>query len=135
MTELLEKTEIIATTPHALEPLVDPYPTSNGDDEEKPMVFGSLISLLQRQLQAEAIDGWKLACIPRAYTGPAEIAVKPEAEAEENGNGEANGDAKQIVKHAFPEITVPSPVNPGPKALFPETYFSVYADQAIEVSQ
>lgn len=125
--ELLEKTEIVATTPHALEPLVDPYPTNN-EDEEKPMPFGSLISLLQRQLQAEGNDGWKLTVIPRAYTSPAD-AVMPDSGA--NGNGEVS----KATKHAFPAITVPSPVNPGPKALFPETYFSVYEGQTMEVSK
>ena len=55
--ELLEKTDIVASAPHALEALVDPYPSREG--EEKPMAFGSLIGLLQRQLQAEAASGWK----------------------------------------------------------------------------
>lgn len=56
---------------------------------------------------------------------------------EQNGNGEAEGDGeaadKASQKHPFPTMTMPSPVNAGPKALFPELYFSLFADQDIEV--
>jgi hypothetical protein len=122
--EILEKTDIVASAAHALEALVDPYPSREG--EEKPMAFGSLIGLLQRQLQAEAASGWKLSCIPRVY----ELRSKP-VDAE---NGEANGnaDAAAATQHTFPTINVPSPVNAGPKPLFPEIFFSLYADQEIE---
>lgn len=119
--ELLEKTDIVASAPHALEALVDPYQSREG--EEKPMAFGSLIGLLQRQLQAEAASGWKLACIPRVY----EPKSKP-ADGEANGNGEA----KPAAQHTFPDINIPSPVNAGAKPLFPEIFFSLYADQEIE---
>lgn len=122
--EILEKTEIVASAPHVLEALVDPYPSREG--EEKPMAFGSLIGLLQRQLQGEAASGWKLACIPRVY--------EPRSKSNGAADGEANGDAEQSVasQHAFPAITVPSPINPGPKPLFPDVFFSLYADQEIE---
>lgn len=113
--DMLEKTEIVASAPHALEPLVDPYPS---DTEDKPFGFQSLIGLLQKQLQKEAARGWKLACIPRVY-------IKREKE----GNVD---EEKTATKHSFPAITVPSPVNPGPHPLFPETYFSLYADQDVE---
>jgi nuclear cap-binding protein subunit 1 len=122
--ELLEKTDIVASAPHALEALVDPYPSREG--EEKPMAFGSLIGLLQRQLQAEAASGWKLACIPRVY----EPRVKPASTADGEANG--NGEATQIAQHTFPDINIPSPVSAGAKPLFPEIFFSLYADQEIE---
>ncbi|KAK3065919.1 hypothetical protein LTS18_002241, partial [Coniosporium uncinatum] len=37
-----------------------------------------------------------------------------------------------VTKHPFPAISIPSPVNPGPNPLFPETFYSLYADQDIE---
>lgn len=124
--EVLEKTDIVASTPHALEPLVDPYPNTI-DQDGKPMPCTSVITLLQRQLQEEASSGWQLKCIPRVYD-PNHRASTANGEQSE----EADGEAKEYTKHTFPTITVPSPVNPGTKALFPEIYFSVYADQEIE---
>lgn len=122
--ELLEKTDIVASAPHVLEALVDPYPSREG--EEKPMAFGSIIGLLQRQLQGEAADGWKLTCIPRVF--------EPRSKATDAADGEANGSAEtsSAPQHVFPTINIPSPVNPGPKPLFPEIFFSHYADQEIE---
>lgn len=118
--ELLEKTDIVASTPHALEALVDPYPTAEG--EQKPMACPSILSALQTQLQGEAASGWKLECIPRLtrVTSPAPIEG-------ENGEQAAPG------KHSFPQLSVPSPVNPGPHSLFPEVCFSLFADQDVEV--
>lgn len=117
--ELLEKTDIVASTPHALEALVDPYP-ADGDEEKKPVTCGSLLRVLQSQLQGEAANGWNLACIPRLFK-PADVTM-------DNGDGED----KTPAKHAFPTITIPTIVNPGPKPLFPELYFSLFADQDIE---
>lgn len=118
--ELLEKTDIVASTPHALEALVDPYPTAEG--EQKPMACPSILSALQTQLQGEAASGWKLECIPRLtrVTSPAPIEG-------ENGEQAAPG------KHSFPQLSVASPVNPGPHSLFPEVCFSLFADQDVEV--
>lgn len=124
--ELLKKTDIIASTPHQVEALVDPFPTPD-DETEKPMACASVISLLQRQLQDEANNGWPLSCIPRVF----DPNVLP---SHRNGhvNGEANGDGADSSQIAFPAITVPSPIKPGPRAIFPELFFSVYADQEIE---
>lgn len=36
-------------------------------------------------------------------------------------------------KHAFPSINIPDPVIQGSKPMFPELFFSVYADQDVEV--
>ncbi|KAF2768705.1 hypothetical protein EJ03DRAFT_113828 [Teratosphaeria nubilosa] len=127
---LLEKTDIVASTPHTLEQLVDLYPASDGQ-EEKPMQCASVLSLLQRQLQEEATNGWQLKCIPRVYDPKHKpAAANGDVSVETNGDGEA--EAKVPAKHAFPSITVPSPVNPGSKPLFPELYFSLYADQDVE---
>jgi len=112
---LLDKTDVIASTPHALEALVDPYP---GAGDVKPREPESVISLLQKQLQAEAGQAWEVACIPRPWKGSSE----------ENRVEPSTTD----MKHAFPTITVPQPVVPGPRAMFPEIYFSVYADQDVE---
>jgi nuclear cap-binding protein subunit 1 len=119
--ELLDKTEIIAMVQHPLEDVADPYPIDNAD---RPFGYLSALELLQKQLVAEAQGGWKLACIPRLYKRP----EKPADADQEMGNADA-GDRPN---HAFPALTIPSPVNPGPKPVFPETYFSIYADQEVE---
>jgi nuclear cap-binding protein subunit 1 len=122
--ELLEKTEIVATAPHAMENLIDPYAAI--EEGEKPMAFGSVVSLLQRQLQDEATNGWPLTCIPRIFD--------PAPASEANGNGDSNGDTphEAPAKHAYPEISIPSPVVAGPGAIFSQVYFSLYADQEVE---
>ncbi|KAL8905437.1 MAG: hypothetical protein Q9171_006672, partial [Xanthocarpia ochracea] len=112
---LLEKTDIIASTPHPLEALVDPFPGSEDDDSSHQAQ--SIISLLQRQLQTEAAQSWELACVPRPWrTLPVDDAVEP----------------KVPVKHVLPSIVVPSSVSPGARPQLPEMYFSVYADQDVE---
>ena len=112
---LLDKTDIIASTPHALEALVDPYP---GNGQENGHEAQSIIALLQRQLQGEAGKAWELACIPRAWKVPKEADGKvPLASS---------------TKHTLPDINVPSPAPAGDRPRLPEIYFSVYADQDIE---
>lgn len=116
---LLEKTDIIASTPHALEALVNPYPGNEDGDVQEPQ---SVISLLQKQLQMEAARAWKLACLPRPWN-----IARGESKAEDGNEG-----TTVPMKHALPQIDVPSPVAPGPRPQLPEIYFSVYADQEIE---
>ncbi|KAL8841541.1 MAG: hypothetical protein Q9176_003162 [Flavoplaca citrina] len=112
---LLEKTDIIASTPHPLEALVDPYPSIEDDDTNHQA--HSIISLLQTQLQTEATQSWDLACIPRPWRKlPIENGVAPLAP----------------TKHSLPPIIVPSTVSPGAQPQLPEMYFSVYADQDVE---
>ncbi|KAI9718955.1 MAG: hypothetical protein M1812_003840 [Candelaria pacifica] len=112
---LLEKTDIIASTPHALEALVDPYPGNGREKSREPQSF---ISLLQKQLQDEASRDWELSCILRPWKMPlGEDGVDPLSTAQ---------------KHAFPALAVPQSLNPGPKTLLPEIYFSVYAEQDLE---
>lgn len=112
---LLEKTDVIASTPHAFEALVDPYPGIGDDNAHEPQ---SIIGLLQTQLQGEASQGWQLACIPRAWKV---MAAEDKTEAQ-----------PESTKHTLPQIIVPSPVSPGLRPHLPEIYFSVYADQDIE---
>lgn len=119
--DLLEKTEIVASAPHALEPLVEAYA---GDSEEKPFGYLSVIGLLQKQLQREASKDWELSFLPRIYSA----SRRPE---NANSDGTTDGEVSSN-QHAFPNIMVPSPVNPGPKPLFPEAFFSIYADQEVE---
>ena len=109
---LLDKTDIIASTPHALEALVDPYPGNEEVNTHEPQ---SVIALLQRQLQMEAGQAWRLACVPRPW--------------------KALNESQPLVdgqKHAIPEIIIPSPVSSGTQPRLPEIYFSVYADQDLE---
>ena len=113
---LLDKTDIIASTPHALEALVDPYPGNGDQESQEPQ---SVIGLLQKQLQTEAAQEWRLSCIPRAWKVTPEEIDRTDAES-------------SATKHPLPPITVPSPVSPGVRLRLPEIYFSVYADQDIE---
>ncbi|KAL8817598.1 MAG: hypothetical protein Q9223_003590 [Gallowayella weberi] len=111
---LLEKTDIIASTPHPLEALVDPYP---GGEDDTSHEARSTISLLQQQLQNEATQSWMLACIPRPWrTAKVEDGAEPIIPS----------------KHNLPHIIVPSSVSPGVRPRLPEMYFSVYADQDVE---
>ena len=109
---LLEKTDIIASTPHALEALVDPYPGNEEVNTHEPQ---SVIALLQRQLQTEAGQAWKLACVPR----PWKVVTRPQP-------------LEEGRKHSVPDIIIPSPVSSGAQPRLPEIYFSVYADQDLE---
>lgn len=112
---LLEKTDVIASTPHILETLVDPYPPT---DPGIATSSESFLALLQKHMQEEAKNGWDLACLPRPW--------KVSRPAEEDDP------LAQSQKHSFPTITVPVDVQIGPRSIFPEIYFSVYTDQDIE---
>ncbi|KAL4877654.1 MIF4G like-domain-containing protein [Aspergillus karnatakaensis] len=112
---LLEKTDIIASTPHTLVDLVNPFEP----DSEKSATVPSVISLLQSQLQAESTRGWELTCLPRPWNNVREGDEEPKR-------------LEEGPKHVFPEITIPSPVRNGSRAIFPEVYLSVYGDQDIE---
>lgn len=113
-TALLEKTEIIASTPHPLVALVDPFLSEKNESE-----IVSFIGLLQNQLQNEAAKNWELKCLPRPWK------MLPQ-------DGEDVTLLNTATKHPFPEVTVPSPVKIGPRSLYPEVYFSVYAEQEFE---
>jgi len=114
-TSLIDNTDIIASEPHILQALVDPYPGNGRVEATSPT---GVLSLLQKQLQNEAANGWELTCLPR----PWKLIV---ADDQENPLSTAP-------KHALPAINIPEVVNAGPRPLFPELYFSVYADQDVE---
>jgi nuclear cap-binding protein subunit 1 len=126
--ELLDKTEIIAMVQHPFEDLADPYPIDNAD---RPFGYLSALELLQKQLVAEAENGWKLGCIPRLYKRP-EQAPPAEGNADQVMGNSADAGGQPRPKHEFPALNIPSPVNPGSRPVFSETYFSIYADQDIE---
>jgi nuclear cap-binding protein subunit 1 len=111
---MIENTDIIASEPHVLQALVDPYPGNGKDDANAPT---GVLSLLQKQLQGESANGWELFCLPRPWK-----MIEPEQQ-------EALATA---AKHTLPSITLPEVVIAGPRPLFPELYFSVYANQDVE---
>ena len=110
---ILDKTDVIASTPHVLYALVNPQPSNSTGEPQEAQSF---IGLLQRQLQSEADDGWKLACIPRPW----------------NPMEGFNATDETIPKHALPDIKIPTVLSSGPQLRLPEVYFSVYSDQEIE---
>jgi nuclear cap-binding protein subunit 1 len=112
---MLENTDIIAGEPHVLQALVDPYP---GNGKEEAVSPNGVLNLLQKQLQNEASLGWELACLPR----PWKMFLQPDQP----------DPLVSAPKHLLPSITIPEVVDSGPRPLFPELYFSVYANQDIE---
>ncbi|RKF71595.1 Nuclear cap-binding protein subunit 1 [Golovinomyces cichoracearum] len=112
---MIENTDIIASEVHVLQPLVEQYP---GDEGIETTSTTSILSLLQKQLRAEASDGWELACLPRPWKILLEL--------------EASSDTIPVEKHPLPAIIIPEIVRAGPRPLFPELYFSVYANQDVE---
>ncbi|PYH77745.1 cap binding protein [Aspergillus uvarum CBS 121591] len=131
-TALLEKTDIIASTPHALVDLVDPFCLTEG----KPAATESIISLMQKQLQGESNRSWELACLPRPWKRIYETLEAPKEVQDEGAqDGEEAESASTTppgAKHAFPQVVLPNPVGHGARAIFPEIYLSVYANQDIE---
>lgn len=118
VTELLEKTNVVASAPHSQPELVKPY--HSPDDPLEPPNCPTALRCLQLQLGNEAAEGWPLKFIPRFFGQE-----NPEAK-----NGEVVEDMKvDSSKHAFPTIIVPSPVNPGLKTIMPDVFFSMFAGQ------
>jgi nuclear cap-binding protein subunit 1 len=113
---LLEKTDIIASTPHALVDLVNTF----SPEENQEAAGQSVISLMQTQLQGEANQGWELKCLPRPWKHARD------AETDEPKSFES------VTKIPFPTVTVPNPVLNGARPLFPEVYLSVYANQEVD---
>ncbi|KAK4114451.1 hypothetical protein N656DRAFT_776579 [Canariomyces notabilis] len=115
--DLMEKTEIIASEPHTLQAMIEPYHEESSEENQTPSQ--SLIGLLQSQLQTEANNGWALPCLPRPWEFPL-------------GDVEQQSKLDAAPKHALPPITIPQTVVAGPRPLFPEVHFSVYANQDVE---
>lgn len=130
-TALLDKTDIIASTPHALEALVNPF-TFDSDDVAEPLQ--SFIGLLQKQLQNESTaQNWELKCLPRPWKLLSQSQQKhQEEEEQQEGEGEKAISLENASKHTLPAVTVPDPVNNGPRAIYPEVYYSVYFGQEME---
>ena len=114
-TSMVENTDIIAGEPHVLQALVDPYPGNGKEEATSPT---GVLGLIQKQLQNESTTGWELACLPR----PWKVLREPELAAS----------VATAPKHILPAIIIPEVVNAGPRPLFPELYFSVYANQDLE---
>lgn len=109
---MIENTDIIAGEPHVLQALVDPYPGNGKEEADSPT---GVLSLLQKQLQNESATGWDLACLPRPWRVVLESNQDPNS-----------------TKHTLSTIIIPDVVTAGPRPLFPELYFSVYANQDVE---
>lgn len=112
--DLLDKTGVIASAPHVLEVLVNPYPGTEAEPDQPISVIG----LLQKQLESEATKNWELACIPKVWKFKIE--------------GDQEIQLDEPVRHSLPPIFIPETVYAGSKPLFPEIYFSVYANQDVE---
>ncbi|KAK7190190.1 hypothetical protein PSPO01_03911 [Paraphaeosphaeria sporulosa] len=111
--ELLSNTGIVAGNMVPMESLIHTYDNEN---EDKVIGYHSIIGILQQQLTKESENGWEIACIP-----------KFDAEALQKKQSEDTLPTAPPT-HAFPTFIIPSPVNPGPKPLFPEAYFSLFAN-------
>jgi len=99
-----------------MEALIHPYDIQ---DAESLSGYNSVIGLLQRQLVKVSESEWEIPCIPKFDH---DLLQKRKAE---------DDLPTDIATHPFPTFTIPSPVNPGTKPLFPEVYFSLFADQEI----
>ncbi|KAI9832116.1 MAG: hypothetical protein M1826_002445 [Phylliscum demangeonii] len=114
---MLDKTDVIASEPHSLEAVVDPFPA----DGARPMRESpSVIGLLQKQLADAVAAPWQLAFIPRPWKQAAAVAA------------DGTESLASAAKHAFPTIRVPAVVKAPSQAMFPELFTSVYADQDVE---
>jgi nuclear cap-binding protein subunit 1 len=111
---LLEQTDIIASTPHVLEAMVDPFPNLQAAGQTSSE---SSLSLLQKHMQEEAKTGWPLSCLPRPWR-PTEKAPADE-----------EYPLSSAQKQPFPTIDLPEALSLGSRAIFPEVYFSVYSEQ------
>jgi nuclear cap-binding protein subunit 1 len=115
--ELLAKTEIVAGMKLPIEELLESY---TGSTDERPVIYLSIIGLLQAQMREEAKKGWEFSFLP-----PFPKYLSAQAEGSE-------AMVTTPTLHPFPSLNIVSPVNAGPKPLFPEAYFSLYADQEVE---
>ena len=109
---ILDKTEVISSTPHVLYALASPMPIKNDDSQDS----FSFIGQLQKQLQSEADGGWRLACVPRPW----------------NPMEGFNAADETSPKQSLPEIRIPATIPPGSRPLLPEVFYSVYSEQTVE---
>lgn len=117
--QLLKNTGIVASNMVPIEGLIHSYV---GDFESKPVEYHSVIGLLQSQLSAEAEAGFELKCIPRF-----------DPDAMRRTFLDDDDDILPVPKtHSCPTFSIPAPVNPGPRPIFPEAYFSLFTNQHIQ---
>ena len=112
---LIGRTDVFTSIPHALETLVDPFPSV---ESGAPTSHESALSLLQKHMQEESKNNWELSFLPRPwkmYRRDDEEDLLPSAQ-----------------KHPFPALTFPEALQVGPRSIFPEIYFSVYSDQGYD---
>ncbi|KAL9088275.1 MAG: hypothetical protein Q9159_003187 [Coniocarpon cinnabarinum] len=114
--EMLDKTEVIAAAPPASEDMISPYVAVEG---ENPPELQPVVKILQLQLRSEESGQWMLKFLPHYF----------EDSSDKNLMSDISEAGK---KHDFPVFAVPATINPGPQPLFPEVYFSLYADQDVE---
>ncbi|RMZ86958.1 hypothetical protein DV736_g5819, partial [Chaetothyriales sp. CBS 134916] len=113
---LIEKTDVIASIPHALEALVDPFPSM--EQAASTTSHESALALLQRHMVQESKSDWELSYLPR----PWKIYRR-------DGEEDLLASAQ---KHPFPALTFPDTLQLGPRSIFPEIYLSVYSDQGLD---
>ncbi|CAK7267522.1 Nuclear cap-binding protein subunit 1 [Sporothrix epigloea] len=146
--ELMEKTDVIASEPHALQSLMDPYhhgietgrmaKTINGDGQNSQNGIDAMDDTME-DADENVVDNDNgpppaaslIALLQKQLQSEAAkgwpLACLPrigrlpldENNLPENLDGVAT-------KHALPDIAVPEIVVAGPRTLFPEVYFSVY---------
>lgn len=117
--ELLEKTAIVATAPHEVDAAVVPYLDQVQGTPKSP----GILSLLQEQLQREQEHGFELRSIPRFTISNSRNGV--------TGTDDAESEVSK--KHPFPSLAIPEPVPAGFEPISPEVWYSLYADQEVEV--
>ncbi|KAF2012681.1 hypothetical protein BU24DRAFT_435091 [Aaosphaeria arxii CBS 175.79] len=112
--DVLDNTGIVASNMLPMEGLIHSYLP---DSEEKPLAYHSVIGLLQQQLTTEAETGWPLVVLPKFDRE----GLRKQAGEDTMTDAPAS--------HPFPTIEIPSPMNPGSRPLFPESYLSLYGNQ------
>ena len=117
--EILGKTDIVASAPHSLEALVNPTPGTGLEDSLEPQ---PVVGLLQKILQGEAEEGWRLACMPRPW----------KTSLAQNGDSTNGTTDPALMKHDLPAITVPSALLSDIKPRLPELFSSIYSHQEFE---
>ena len=114
--EILNKTEVIAAAPPSADDAISPFVSIEG--EEAPQVQSAL-KLLQLQLRNEEQKQWDLRFLPSFFRDP-------------SSENLIDGMDEGRRKYAFPAVEIPATISPGSQPIFPEVYFSLYADQELE---
>lgn len=119
---LLDRTSIIASAPADEAISVNPYLHTQG---KEALQLPLLLQLIPGQMQREKAEGYPLAIIPRVYKQK----FFSEDDKPDDGEDEPGADA---ATHSFPDLKVPEKLNAGARSLYPEIFFSLFADQEVE---